>query len=355
MTRSYKPTPSNAEDKAIEHEQHEQIIEAAVAVSHQATADENDTSFEIDEPEDEELDAEIQILSNNMSTPTNEPRLSNSASLPSTSKARTNTSPQQNAYSSSYHQAIRSDSEGDEQSLSSSYGDESHTCSSTPTTADVADVTAVPVYPGSNRFGSSLTKRILSPPLIQTIAIHHHQHQHQAINMTSTDTGSITTAASLADDNYSGSLATNTTTTDLDIDNIPSTSPYNNYNSRRVSPATPILPRTHSSNQATILKANASIHAMPSAATGATTATLLTHPSAAFQETDSAQNSSNINGDLLATQFNASSMSSKRSSTAMHQHHQRNLSSASYRSITSQHSAHTTTMSVTQLTITVLR
>ena len=280
MTRSYEPAPSIEKD----------VTKAQVTID----ADDNDTSFEIDEPEEEEIVDEdhtvtitesisklnLRPIEVNTVTPKSD-EVTKDEGAPSTSGGIVGL---QKACKGSVREESNEDSD-------CSY--DSYTYSSTPTTADVADVAAISVYPSNNPCCSNASKqpcrRLIPPSHVLVIAV---------------QTSHIHDTVSVVDDNGSSSLAT--TTTDLDIDNTPSTSSNVKHLSRI----------DNSSN----VMYNSAIHSMPSV--------LLAHPSAAFQDAESSAI------DIPAAQ-------TKR--------HQRTLSSTSHRSIASQHSVRTanTTLSIT--------
>lgn len=297
MTRSYEPAPSIEKDES-------QLNRNA------ADDNDNDTSFEIDEPEDEETI--FVIKGHAVYTPTNESNediLNIRLKIPNKEDEEDNSSlqndedededesrdvvPSTSTCIVECQNALRVNT-NDDKDEDSDYSYDSYTYSSTPTTADVADITTVTLYHGGNSSSSKIIRQPCRrlPPSANVLVI-------------AVQTSHINEIASATDDNYSGSLET--TTTDLETENAPSISPY----SRRHQPA---------SNTANIMY-NSTIHSIPSV--------LLTHPTAAFQETDS----------------NAIEIP-----TARTNRHQRTMSSTSQRSIASQHSVHTanTTLSITQ-------
>lgn len=316
MTRSYEPTPS------IEKDESQQITKSKINVD-----DDNDTSFEIDEPDEEETI--FVIKGHAVYTPTNESpeKLHIPLKSPSGEKNTTHriSMPEDEDADDDDEEDEEEEEEAkdivpstssciktsqnaqklnvpDESNDDSDCSYDSYTYSSTPTTADVADVTTVTLYHGGAA-GSSCSKIIRQPcrrlppsANVLVIAVQTNSHMNDI--------------ASAADDNCSGSLET--TTTDLEIENASSSiSPYNR---RLHTPAS-------SSSNATNNLYNSTIHSIPSV--------LLTHPTAAFQETDS----------------NAIEIPPARTNR-----HQRTMSSTSQRSIASQHSVHTanTTLSITQ-------
>lgn len=285
MTRSYEPAPSIEKD----------VITKAQA---NIEADDNDTSFEIDEPEEEEIvdvikdhtrtiNETVDEIYSRYSSPievkaitSRSDKVSKDDVTPTTSTGRVGL------------QRVCKGSVRDESNDDSDCSYDSYTYSSTPTTADVADVAAISVYPSNNNCCSGSKqqcKRLIPPSHVLVIAVQTSQTH---------DTGSI------ADDNGSNSLAT--TTTDLDLDNTLSISPNNRQQSRIESSSNVVY--------------NSTIHSIPSV--------LLTHPSAAFQDADH---------------------STVEVTAAQTRRHQRTLSSTSHRSIASQHSVHTanTTLSIT--------
>ena len=284
MTRSYEPAPSIEKD----------VTKAQVTID----ADDNDTSFEIDEPEEEEIVDEdhtvtitesISKLNLRHSTPTE----LNTVTSKSDQVPKDDSAPSTSGGIVGLPRVGKGGNVRQESNDDSDCSYDSYTYSSTPTTADVADVAAVSVYPNSNACCSNASKqsskRLIPPSHVLVIAV---------------QTSHIHDTASVVDDNGSSSLAT--TTTDLDIDNTPSTSSNVKHLSRI-------------ENSPNVMY-NSAIHSMPSV--------LLAHPSAAFQDAESSAI------DIPATQ-------TKR--------HQRTLSSTSHRSIASQHSVRTanTTLSIT--------
>uniref|UniRef100_A0A1B0GCP9 Major facilitator superfamily (MFS) profile domain-containing protein n=1 Tax=Glossina morsitans morsitans TaxID=37546 RepID=A0A1B0GCP9_GLOMM len=239
--------------------------------------DDNDTSFEIDEPDDDELASE-DTNNHYEKTPTNEDDIN----IASTSSGIT----------SSYHykrpsHVIHKDDSDNESNFTSG----SRTCSSTPTTADVADITtATAVYPAIAKH----IKRLTPAPHMQAITI-------QTVQIKGT-TSEAVVADILPEDNCSDSLETTVTASDVELDNIATTT--TNSNSARL----------------TLLQSN--VNAISLARTAAIP--LLTHPSAACQQTD-----------IIGAE----------KPTAGH-HHKRTLSSASHRSAVSQFSAHTVNTSL---------
>ncbi|KAM7357364.1 hippocampus abundant transcript 1 protein isoform 2-T2 [Cochliomyia hominivorax] len=301
MTRSYEPAPS------IEKDENEQIII-------KRNDNDNDTSFEIDEPDDEETI--FVIRGHAIYTPTNESPEKVDTPLNSvcdSNKDRDDDDDDDEEEGVEMEHAkdvvpstsscIRTSQNAqklnipDESNDDSDCSYDSYTYSSTPTTADVADVTTVTLYHGSGNTGSC-SKIIRQPcrrlpPSANVLVI-------------AVQTSHMNDIASTADDNCSGSLET--TTTDLETENAStSISPYNR--------------RLQSATNASNIMYNSTIHSIPSV--------LLTHPTAAFQETDS----------------NAIEIPPTRTNR-----HQRTMSSTSQRSIASQHSVHTanTTLSITQ-------
>ncbi|KAI9587060.1 hypothetical protein GQX74_002907 [Glossina fuscipes] len=239
--------------------------------------DDNDTSFEIDEPDDDELASE-DTNNHYEKTPTNEDDIN----IASTSSGIT----------SSYHykrppHVIHKDDSDNESNFTSG----SRTCSSTPTTADVADITtATAVYPAIAKH----VKRLTPAPHMQAITI-------QTVQIKGATSESVV-ADILPDDNCSDSLETTVTASDVELDNIATT--------------------TTNSNSAKLTLLQSNVNAISLARTAAIP--LLTHPSAACQQTDI------IGGEKP---------------TAGH-HHKRTLSSASHRSAVSQFSAHTVNTSL---------
>ncbi|XP_037820824.1 hippocampus abundant transcript 1 protein isoform X1 [Lucilia sericata] len=290
MTRSYEPAPSIEKDES-------QLKTNA--------DDDNDTSFEIDEPEDEETI--FVVKGHNVYTPTNETNEKITSRLNSPSgtnededqislqeEKSNDITPSTSVCIKDSHLSAKTNNR-DESNEDSDCSYDSYTYSSTPTTADVADVTTVTLYHGGNSGCSKIIRQPCRrlPPSANVLVI-------------AVQTSHMNDIGSVAEDTCSGSLET--TTTDLETENAPSISPYNNRRLQSV---------TNSSN----LMYNSTIHSIPSV--------LLTHPTAAFQETDS----------------NAIEIPPTRTNR-----HQRTMSSTSQRSIASQHSVHTanTTLSITQ-------
>lgn len=304
----------------------------------------NDTSFEIDEPEDEEVieqlrvedetddgqhsDAAIEDVTKDdgMSTPTNDmgagdvlqhrksitgstvrkKSVTLSASPTTTrpdeeagcSSSRSHViaktlSPQQSSLSHSLPNESNSEDEMD-----SDVSCDSYTFSSTPTTADVADVSSGNLNRYSNGSGGSSSSQKLRKHLTAC---------------------KQTPSPYLADDNISGSLAT--TTTELDV--VDQHHQQQQQQQQSQHPA--------SSNSAN-LRRGSSIRVNPTVLNIPTM--LLTHPSAALQENTTLKVSSSL--ELPTTS----------GSHHHHRHHQRSLSAASHRSVTSQHSVHTANTSL---------
>lgn len=213
---------------------------------------------------------------------------------------------------------------------------DSYTFSSTPTTADVADVSAAAALnrfsqgSGGSRASANSSSHKLQHPnsLQQQQHLHHQQQQHLPAYLG----GHVA-----ADDNISGSLATTTTEIDLDnTTNITSISPNvgrratggggivsTHKHSNSISSTTPAS-HQHPANHRRV---NSTVLNIPTM--------LLTHPSAALQENISIKGSTSL--DLPTT-------------SGGRRHHQRSLSAASHRSVISQHSAHTanTTLSIVE-------
>lgn len=295
MTLSYDPAQSIDKEKCQKEN----------------NTDDNDTSFEIDEPDDEDV-VDVVIIKDHSAayTPTN-------VSEEDITKTDVQLEAGRPAIVDDGDLVVASTSSGitaqvnisrvctrDDSIEDSDCSYDSYTYSSTPTTADVADVTAVAmVYQQHGTHNSSSTnnssnnnvkhcRRLPPPSHMQVIAVQaRHVNEINVLNN-----------PSIADD---GSQAT--TTTDLELDNTPSISPN--------------IGRHPSLSHTTNLRYYSTRHSIPTV--------LLTHPSAAFQETDSSI------VELPATRTNR---------------HQRTLSSTSHRSIASHHSVHTanTTLSITQ-------
>uniref|UniRef100_A0A1A9X2U3 Major facilitator superfamily (MFS) profile domain-containing protein n=1 Tax=Glossina brevipalpis TaxID=37001 RepID=A0A1A9X2U3_9MUSC len=241
--------------------------------------DDNDTSFEIDEPDDDELVSE-DINNQYAKTPTNEDDIN----VASTSSGITSSC----YYTRPSHVIHKDDSDNE-----SNFTSGSRTCSSTPTTADVADITtATTVYPATAKH----IKRLTPAQHMQVITI-------QTVQIKGTTSESIV-PGSLAEDNCSDSLETTVTASDIDLDNLAATTITTNSNTAKL----------------TLLQTNNNAISLARAAA----IPLLTHPSAACQQTDT------IGAEKP---------------TASH-HHKRTLSSASHRSAASQFSAHTVNTSL---------
>uniref|UniRef100_A0A1I8PCC5 Major facilitator superfamily (MFS) profile domain-containing protein n=1 Tax=Stomoxys calcitrans TaxID=35570 RepID=A0A1I8PCC5_STOCA len=392
-------SPSLASQEDLEKAQHHNHH----VIDH---AGDNDTSFEIDEPDDEEVDQDIEHrgsvntskrgdfkedldsdeeddeISDNktdgLSTPTNEAKTPNRHTTDATttttgssvrkkcltttttaivqkerpttmgaagedidviinSNSNDTTTEMPQCSNAAFCASIQDDISNEDLSDASC---DSYTFSSTPTTADVADVSAAAALnrfshnssSGGSRGSGSGSSTHKAPP-----QNHHHQNLPAYL-------GHI--AANAADDNISGSLATTTTEIDLDnTANTPSISPNLGANrstgrgsvghgssgvAHPSASTSTSQAQTSSSNHhpATHRRVNSTVLNIPTM--------LLTHPSAALQESVPIRGSTSL--DLPTT------------SGGNRRNHQRSLSAASHRSVISQHSVHTanTTLSIVE-------
>ncbi|XP_075160746.1 hippocampus abundant transcript-like protein 1 isoform X2 [Haematobia irritans] len=381
----------------------------------------NDTSFEIEEPEDEEIvdqdtgnhgrstsinsrqsltndhenkreteqkDQTSDNKSNGLNTPTNESKLPNRHSTSAGSSIRRKSIPnhiatttttraimvneirprgsddidvhialpgQCNSSSSTtavFCASIQDDISNEDLSDASC---DSYTFSSTPTTADVADVSAAAAlqrYNHNSSGGSGTASNSSSSGHRQSLPYHQNNHHnvpaylghHHHINA--------------ADDNISGSLAT--TTTEIDLDNT-----TNTPNKHSVSPNLASLRATGGGEGSSSSGGGVGARGGGTSNNGTTTSTpshtqkprhpathrrvhstvlsvptmLLTHPSAALQDNLPLRGSTSL--DLPTT---SGCVGGSR------RNHQRSLSAASHRSVISQHSVHTanTTLSIVE-------